>query len=449
MITFEQALISVKSPELHTPTKGDIAALRINFQLRFPSCIKALKIIDDDYKRPRKVKGYNLVKRDNKKQGFVYYVRYMDSGKMLPSMWCTHTNILDEAEEFAIENRERLVNEYKTNHLGLSSFFDILEKYYEKGSEYLESESRRKKALSEHQRGIYYNLVKKRFIPFLKEKGIYAMRDITAPIITGFQNRLLDEGLKPQTTNSYLCGINKILSHFAEKGVLKDNPFNVVSALAVRPEDRKMRGCHELSKLNGVFNGSWEDRYSQLLMMLIYSTDLRNSELEKIRLNDIEDIDGCKFIRVKQSKSANGIRLAPLHEFVYKWICNYAREKELENDAYLVTKKGKKIRSPTYKKANIDLSKRLGISVEELEKENLTFYSGRHFWKTLMNSEGLGADIEEIFMGHRVSGDVAKRYNHKDKRGKERMLEAARKVYKILDENLFSEAKQGILPLEA
>jgi hypothetical protein len=54
-----------------------------------------------------------------------------------------------------------------------------------------------------------------------------------------------------------------------------------------------------------------------------------------------------------------------------------------------------------------------------------------------MNSEELGAEIEELFMGHKVSGDVSKRYNHRDKLGKEKLLEKARKAFRILDEKLF------------
>jgi integrase len=82
------------------------------------------------------------------------------------------------------------------------------------------------------------------------------------------------------------------------------------------------------------------------------------------------------------------------------------------------------------------LAKKLKVSGDELEKQKITFYSGRHFWKTLMSSEGLGDDIEEFFMGHKVSGDVAKNYNHKDKQGKGKLLEKVREVFAILDRKL-------------
>jgi hypothetical protein len=53
-----------------------------------------------------------------------------------------------------------------------------------------------------------------------------------------------------------------------------------------------------------------------------------------------------------------------------------------------------------------------------------------------MNACKLG-DIEEYFMGHKVSSDVSKRYNHLDRQGKERIAAKAREVFKILDKQLF------------
>jgi hypothetical protein len=39
-------------------------------------------------------------------------------------------------------------------------------------------------------------------------------------------------------------------------------------------------------------------------------------------------------------------------------------------------------------------------------------------------------------MGHKVSKDVAERYNHRDKQGQKRLLAKAREVFKILDKAL-------------
>jgi hypothetical protein len=41
-------------------------------------------------------------------------------------------------------------------------------------------------------------------------------------------------------------------------------------------------------------------------------------------------------------------------------------------------------------------------------------------------------------MGHKVSGDVSKNYNHKDKQGREKLLKKAKEVFTILDKKLLS-----------
>ncbi|MDR2922641.1 MAG: hypothetical protein LBU85_04780 [Treponema sp.] len=79
--------------------------------------------------QPKRRKGFNLYPRENKKHGFLYYVRYSHGGKMLPSGWNTHTNDLKEAEKFARENKIRLVGRYLKSHdtqmySTLESFFD-------------------------------------------------------------------------------------------------------------------------------------------------------------------------------------------------------------------------------------------------------------------------------------------------------------------------------------
>jgi integrase len=192
-----------------------------------------------------------------------------------------------------------------------------------------------------------------------------------------------------------------------------------------------------LESLNGVFTQNWKDTRSLVLILIIYSSDLRNSEIERLKLGDIISIDDCRFIDVKKSKTKNGERLVPLHPFVYDKIMDFIKDKNLSPDDFIISKQGRPLSSKVYKKANIELAEKLNMSETELAAKNLTFYSGRHFWKTLMNADSLGEDIEELFMGHSVSSNISKRYNHTDKRGKNYLLQKTRQVYSILDKSLF------------
>jgi integrase len=165
---------------------------------------------------------------------------------------------------------------------------------------------------------------------------------------------------------------------------------------------------------------------------MIYTAGMRNSKIRMVRLSGIQIIDGCRFIRIEKSKTANGARLVPLHKTLHEKIKTWALKNRKGQGLLFDCSREK------FKSANSELARRLKAGGEELERENITFYSGRHFWKTLMSAEGLGEDVEEIFMGHKVSGNVAKLYNHRDKQGRSRMTKKAKQVFSILDRCVFT-----------
>jgi integrase len=319
-----------------------------------------------------------------------------------------------------------------------NKLYSILEEYYKAGSVYLEKDKKRSRILNEKTRSVYYHFMNKKFIPYLQENNIRTFEKIDSPCIANIQDYLLAEGTKPQTINRYLSGVNAVFNQLLITGVIRENPLDRIKSLKTGARSTAVRGCHDLDKIKGVFNTQWDDTLSYLLCLMIYSTGMRNSEIEKIKTNDIIESGGIHFVNVKESKSKNGIRLVPLHGFVYQKTQRYIKQTGKKEGSYIFSDHGGPNQSTLYTEANALLGKKLKLSEDELEKQKITFYSGRHFWKTLMSSEGLGDDIEEFFMGHKVSGDVSKNYNHKDRRGREKLLEKAKDVFAILDNKLFA-----------
>jgi integrase len=410
--------------------KQEYLRIRSYIMTECPKTIRALQLIDIDNTTPKRRKGYNLVKRENKRFGFVYYVRYSHGGKMLPSKWNTHTNILTEAEKFALSNKERLVERYLQAHD--TRAFALLERFYSKDSEYLLCEEKRNHSLSEKHRKDYHTVITKRLIPFLTERKIKNLDAVTTTTLSDFQDLLLSKKIKPQTVNAYCTGVKKVFVYLARKGMIRENPYANLQRIPVHEDDQEARGCYELEKVKGIFNEEWEDTLSYLLCLLIYTTGMRNGEIIKIKMPDIISMEGRYFINIKESKTPSGIRMVPLHDFVYKKLAAYAAGKAPEEPLFNIR------REEIFIRANAELALQLEVSEEELAGEHITFYSGRHFWKTLLNSGELGEDVEEVFMGHKVSGDVAKLYNHRDKQGKKLILKKAEQVISILDRELLT-----------
>lgn len=430
----------LRKPELPVKDKNYAARLKETYRKQFPEALRELKKFSDQFPAPKPKKGFSLAKVPSKKHGFLYYVRYIENGKLVPSRWNTHTNNPEEAEQFARENRERLLTAYRRKKQPEHDLYAVLEAYYQDGSPYLQKEKLRGRTFGKKALSVYRNFIKKTAVPFFRENGVKNFGDIGAPLVVKLQDCLLSRGNKPQTVNSYAGCLRAVFEHLVMRGIIADNVFNKVAALKTAGEDCTARGCHEINRVRGVFNKKWEDKTSYLLCLMIYSTGMRNSEIERVKAGDIMAVEGCRFVNVRDSKTRNGIRLVPLHDFVYRKIAAHiaASGKRAGDPLFLFSKTGKAGHNQTavYKKANADMASAMKVSGSELAKQHITYYSGRHFWKTVMNSEDLG-DVEEYFMGHKVSGDVAKRYNHRDKQGKEKLLEKTREVFKILDRRLF------------
>ncbi|GMO44239.1 MAG: hypothetical protein Pg6C_06120 [Treponemataceae bacterium] len=384
---------------------------------------------------PKRGKGYFLSKIPSKKFGYTYYVRYMDKGQLVPSKWSTGTSDQIEADIFAFRNRDRLLTAYYSRGSAVhqKSMYKIMQNYYKPGSAYLEKERSRGRTLSGHTSRAYQSFIKDTGVPFFRRHGVKEFADLTPPLIFKLQNSLLRKH-KPQTVNYYIGSLKTMFDFLVLEGTITENVFLRVKTITVTKECRETTGCYNVDDVKGVFNKRWTDRRSYLLCLLIYTTNLRNGEIERIKLEDIAVINKIHFLKVEVSKTANGVRMVPLHPFVYSKLKQYAKDKK--PDEYVFFPNGKNNESVIYRKACMLMGERLGKDAAYLERERISFYSGRKYWKTLMSAEGLG-DVEEYFMGHKVSSDVSKLYNHKDKQGKNMLAKKAREVFRILDKRLF------------
>jgi len=304
-----------------------------------PDKMKELKDYGSHFDTPQPPKRYYLEPVKNKKIGTVLYVRYLDNGKIIPSHWSTHTNDRGAAEHFAIANREKLLSRYydrKTVKKPNGALYAILKRYYSENSPYLEIDAMRGRTIAEKSRVTYHNFVNNQFIPYLKKNGVKEIEDIDTPLLSKFQQLLFKGTVKrapimPQTINHYMSQISLIFDHLIQEGHAKTNPCKSLVGLKITEE--QLRGCYEITKLKGVFNKKWKDEFPYLLCLVIYTTGMRNSEIERITVNDIIAIDGIRFIDIAKSKTKNGIRIVPLHDFVYRKITSYIKKTgKREND---------------------------------------------------------------------------------------------------------------------
>jgi len=382
---------------------------------------------------------YSIVARYGKK-GKIYYVRYFRDNKMIPSQWSTKTTDLTEAQLFAKTNKEKILAKYFNRKEG-KRLYSVLRTYYAKDSAHLVIDAARGRKIGETSRKILHGFTLNTFIPFLQNNRIKEFEEISPVVMCRFQNYLLiEKRLLPQSINRQIGGIKAIFSHLFMTGVIQQNIMKDIAPL--RCMNKKIRGCYSLDDLSGIFKTPWKDKKSYLLCSIIYSSGLRNSEIQNLKVHDIITKDDIDFFNISKSKTDSGIRIIPIHPKVRQTLDEWIRENRLTGERHLFTGNsrgsgnGDKCLYKAAKEANTALAAILGKAPADLEKENITFYSGRHFYKTMLNFHNLG-DIEELFMGHKVNKNVSERYNHKDKRGEKALLAEARKAIEIVGKTLF------------
>jgi hypothetical protein len=206
----------------------------------YPLLIKMVEIVGKKDSVQKSSKGYNLVKVPNKKHGFLYYVRYLENGKLIPSKWNTHTNDIEIAKIFAEENRMFILTEYQKKHImqnaGIKEYgnmFSILKNFYLKDSIFMKFNEQLNRSLVEKRRTTYYNIINKIFIPFLKKNKIKKFDELTTSIISKFQFYLIEKQKTPDSIIRYLNSLKYLFSILAMMGIMEKNIFENVITIKI------------------------------------------------------------------------------------------------------------------------------------------------------------------------------------------------------------------------
>jgi integrase len=385
---------------------------------------------------------YYLFRRANKKSGYTYYVVYLDpqTNKPLPTKYSTHTNDLENAVKWAEQNREKCLENYN-GRAELTAF----EAYFCEGSQCLEYEKMDGRELSPKvlkQRQAFMN---NHIIPFFQKAKVRYLSQITPIHIKELKNFLRKEKhLTPQTINYNLHSFKKCLMLLKDMGKITYDFSGCSFTQKGSKQAEKKRGIYAIDTLKGVFSKQWENDLSKLLCEVIYFTGIRNSEIQRMRFNDIEKINNVLFLNVRGTKSKNAIRKVPIHPALYNALEKHITENNIDRDAPIF----QNVYNDVFRQASFDIGSLLGFTETELLKKGICFYSGRHTFKSVMalaNAEKV-ADIDinyqELFMGHNFNKKELKEdgineyaYNHLDTEsiGDALLAKKGKEVLKVID----------------
>jgi len=166
-----------------------ISQYKTRFVEEAPDTTQDLREFGKRFSERKPPRLYYLVKVPNQKLGFTWYVKYSDNGRLVASKWSTGTSDQPAAEAFAIMNRDALLGAYYARKARKpADMYILFESYYEKDSELLEVDANRGRTLCDKRRRLCLNIIKKKFVPFLKKNNVRVVEDIDTSMLSRFQD---------------------------------------------------------------------------------------------------------------------------------------------------------------------------------------------------------------------------------------------------------------------
>ena len=230
-----------------------------------------------------------------------------------------------------------------------------------------------------------------------KKYGHVALREISHGFVRGWLAGLKENGLTSKSLNRKISALRSFFKYQLRTGKLEISPMiHVIAPKNSRrlPVFMKEQETKELMKTLSNATEDWKTLNAKMLIVLLYSTGMRISELINLRERQLD----FGRSQIKVLGKGNKERIIPVSRGLVKNIEDYKRLKNKEfektEDALLVTEKGKKL-YPKY--AYLLVKKHLGDS-STLDKKGPHVL--RHTFAThLMNG---GADLNAVkeLLGH-------------------------------------------------
>lgn len=247
------------------------------------------------------------------------------------------------------------------------------------------------------------------FICFLKEYNLKRIEDITYEIVKDYQEdlsfRISRFGTlwKAKSQNNAMITLKSFLKWLVKEDYLVSDPSAKIE-YAKEPETlpRNILDESEINKLLKTPDTRSLSGYrDSVIMEILYSTGIRKSELEKLKLSDVDYKEG--YLLVDQGKNKKD-RVVPLGKIACNMIQNYilairsdfpqGKYKERDTGYLFINQRGNKLHHDTVWKIVVQYAKKAGI------KKRITPHSIRHTCATHMLKNGAQIRHIQEMLGH-------------------------------------------------
>jgi integrase len=224
--------------------------------------------LDPQTKKYKKYFDLIIVKRDKYPdrypEGFTYKIRFkIDlSGNRIPqgkATYTTKTANINEAVKLGFDNRLEVLKNYSANKIRPEkgkTFFKMLLNYFGEGSKYLQDDTAaNKREIVYKSRKEAQTFIEVDLIPYLQEKKVNHIQDITVPIYNGLKIYLQAKGIKDKTINNRLNYFIRILEYHLRNSLLEKLPYTKGTSLIrlTGKQEKEDAEVLPIEKLKGIY----------------------------------------------------------------------------------------------------------------------------------------------------------------------------------------------------
>lgn len=236
------------------------------------------------------------------------------------------------------------------------------------------------------------------FFEFLyTQYKIEKISEITPSVIRTWLASLKEAKIASKTVNRKISTLKSFFKHELKLGHIETNPMATISSLKI---NKRLPSFIEQKEINTLFNfiefpDTWEGKTNRLLLMILYQTGIRLSELINIKEAHFDKSNSV----VKVMGKGNKERVLPVNNDLLNNVSEYlAAKKQLFGEGshiyLLVNKKGEKL----YPKYVYNVVKKyLGnVSTNERKSPHIL----RHSFATHLTNNGADINAIKELLGH-------------------------------------------------
>lgn len=300
-------------------------------------------------------------------------------------------------------------------------------------------------------------VLNKRFFNELQENFMKIPRDYLKSKNRKDINKILEEKndlikLDNKTINKHFMVYKALYDYLVRNDYIQNNTV-VIKYLSEEEESKKEE--FEYQELEDLFNLTTpkktkdSDEEVRNFFKFAYLTGMRLGEILRLRIEDIEEIQGHKVIDIKEAKNPTSIRLIPINDDIEK-IINEQIPKSKNGYLfvdYQLKDRFKPKANPIGKRLNLKINNYL--ESKEQDKSVKSFHSFRkNFTQTLyLERFQLKEMVISKLLGHSVSDNITRKVYNRNKVEREALINAMSCVKlsdipKLKNENLYFEKEE-------